>query len=135
MITTSDGQTPVQEQEQDFGDFWPEAGWNWIIVSSNSRIIFESLFRISAVCQTTEGGYYPLGTISFDRRKTLFPVASKSQQSQSKRTKRQSTTLQLCTCCRSPAQSSHSRAGVRESTRSDATGGLSHHPPHELSGP
>ena len=38
---SSDEQTPVQEQEQDFGDFWPE--WTRILVFSSSRIIFGSL--------------------------------------------------------------------------------------------
>ena len=43
----SDEQTPVQEpeQEQDFGDFWPEQEWIRILFFSSSRIIFGSLFR------------------------------------------------------------------------------------------
>ena len=37
----SDEQTPVQEpeQEQDFGDFWPEPEWIRILIFSSSRII------------------------------------------------------------------------------------------------
>ena len=44
-VLVSDEQTPVQEQEQDSGDFWPEQEWTRILVFLGSRIIFGSLVR------------------------------------------------------------------------------------------
>ena len=66
---------------------------------------------------------------SFDRRKTLIPVASTSQKLQFNYGITPSANLSHSTQrtrCRSPAPSSHSRAGVRKATHCDATGGMSH---------
>ena len=48
-MCVSDEQTPVQEQELDFGYFWPGPEWIGILVFSSSRIIFGYSFRSFAI--------------------------------------------------------------------------------------